>query len=147
MPSRRRARQEALQILFSWDLRRQPLDEAIAAYYDSLTMEELSGSGGAGAAQQPARDPFVELLVRGAVEHLAEIDQKITQHAEHWRIERMPTVDRNILRLAIFEMTQTETPAPVAIDEALELAHRFSEEKSVQFINGVLDAVHRERGG
>ena len=133
MPSRRRARQRALQILFLWDARKQPVDEAIDAYYDTLFSEE-----------QPGRDPFVADLVRGTVEHLAEVDRQITKHAEHWRMERMPAVDRNILRLAVYEMTRAGTPAPVTIDEALELARKFSNEESIQFVNGVLDAVRRE---
>ena len=133
MASRRRARQRALQILFLWDTRRQPADDAIDAYYDTLYEEE-----------KPERDPFVALLVRGTVEHIAEIDGRITRHAEHWRMERMPAVDRNILRLAVYEMTHGGTPAPVTIDEALELARKFSGEDSVQFVNGVLDAVRRE---
>src|ERR1039458_367087 len=133
MASRRRARQRALQILFLWYTRRQPAVDAIDAYYDTLYEEE-----------KPERDPFVALLVRGTVEHIAEIDDRITRHAEHWRMERMPAVDRNILRLAVYEMTRGGTPAPVTIDEALELARKFSGEDSVQFVNGVLDAVRRE---
>jgi transcription antitermination protein NusB len=133
MPSRRRARQRALQILFLWDARKQPVDEAIDDYYNSLFSEE-----------RPDRDPFVAHLVRGTVEHLAEVDEQITKHAEHWRMERMPAVDRNILRLAVYEMTRAGTPAPVTIDEALELARKFSNEESIQFVNGVLDAVRRE---
>ncbi len=135
MASRRRSRQRALQILFQWDFRRQPADDLINAYYDTLYEEE-----------HPERDPFVAELVRGAVEYAAEVDERIVRHAEHWRMERMPAVDRNILRLAVYEMTRGGTPAAVAIDEALELARRFSSEESVQFINGVLDAIHRELG-
>ena len=133
MASRRRARQRALQILFLWDARKQPVEEAIDAYYDTLYSEETL-----------ERDPFVALLVRGTVEHRAEVDDRITRHAEHWRMERMPAVDRNILRLAVYEMTHGGTPAPVTIDEALELARKFSGEESVQFVNGVLDAVRRD---
>jgi N utilization substance protein B len=133
MSSRRRSRQRALQVLFLWDARRQPVDDALDAYYDTLFSEE-----------QPGRDPFVSELVEGTIKHLAEVDDRITRHAEHWRMERMPAVDRNILRLSVFEMTHLGTPAAVAIDEALELARKFSNEESVQFVNGVLDAVHRE---
>ena len=133
MPSRRRSRQRALQILFLWDARRQPVDEAIDAYYNTLYSEE-----------HPEREAFVADLVRGTVHHLAELDDRISRHAEHWRMERMPAVDRNILRLAVYEMTRGGTPAAVAIDEALELARRFSNEESVHFVNGVLDAIHRE---
>jgi transcription antitermination protein NusB len=132
MASRRRSRQRALQILFSWDSRRQPVDQAIDEYYDTLYSEE-----------QPHREPFVVDLVRGTVGNLEEIDGRIARHAEHWRMERMPGVDRNILRMAVYEMTHAGTPAPVTIDEALELARKFSGEESVQFVNGVLDAVSR----
>jgi N utilization substance protein B len=83
-------------------------------------------------------------LVHGTIRHLGEVDDRITRHAEHWRMERMPAVDRNILRLAVYEMTHEGTPAPVVIDEALELARKFSNQEAVQFVNGVLDAVHRE---
>ena len=134
MASRRRARQRALQILFLWDNRRQSADAAIDAYYDTLYSEE-----------KPERDPFVADLVRGTIDHIAEIDELITKYAEHWRMERMPAVDRNILRLAVYEISHGGTPAAVAIDEALELARKFSNEESVQFVNGVLDAIHRSR--
>jgi len=136
MPSRRRSRQRALQILYLWDARRQPVEEATAAYFDTLYSEE--------SFTQPQPDAFLDRLVTGAVEHMEELDRRITQHAAHWRIERMPSVDRNILRLAVYEMLHSDTPAPVVIDEALELARRYSNEESVQFVNGVLDAVHRE---
>ena len=133
MSSRSRSRQRALQILFLWDARRQPVDDALDAYYDTLVSEE-----------HPGRDPFVSELVHGTIQHLGEVDERIRRHAEHWRMERMPAVDRNILRLAVYEMTHEATPAPVVIDEALELARKFSNQEAVQFVNGVLDAVHRE---
>jgi transcription antitermination protein NusB len=133
MPSRRRSRERALQILFLWDARRQPVEDAIGSYYDTLYSEE-----------HPGRDPFVSELVHGAVNHMAELDERISSHAEHWRLERMPAVDRNILRLAVYEMIHGGTPAAVTIDEALELARKFSNEESVQFVNGVLDAIHRQ---
>ena len=133
MASRRRSRQRALQILYLWDARRQPVEDALNAYYDTLYSEE-----------KPERDPFVAALVHGVVENIAEVDAQISKHAEHWRMERMPAVDRNILRLAVYEMSHGGTPAPVTIDEALELARKYSNEESVQFVNGVLDAVHRD---
>jgi N utilization substance protein B len=133
MSSRHRSRQRALQILFTWDARRQPVDEVITGYYDTLVSDE-----------HPERDPFVDALVHGTVEHVAALDELITKHAEHWKLERMPAVDRNILRLAVYEMTHGGTPAAVTIDEALELARKYSGEESVQFVNGVLDAIHRE---
>jgi N utilization substance protein B len=132
MPSRRNSRQRALQILFLWDARRQPVEETIDAYYDTLLSEE-----------HPEREAFVADLVRGTVGHLAQVDEQISRHAEHWRMERMPAVDRNILRLAVYEMIYVGTPVAVTIDEALDLARKFSNEESVQFVNGVLDAIHR----
>ncbi|MBZ5608299.1 MAG: transcription antitermination factor NusB [Acidobacteriia bacterium] len=138
MAARHRSRQRALQVLYQWDLRKQPVDEAISSFYDTLYSEEEE--------QQPVRDEFMEELVRGTSELAADIDQRITQKAENWKLERMPLVDRNILRMAIYEMDRKETPAAVVIDEALELARQFSGEESVAFINGVLDAVRKQEG-
>jgi len=125
-----------LQILFQWDARKGSIEDAIAAFYETLYSEQ--------SETRPARDEFVDRLVRGVAENIGEIDRRLAQHAEHWRIERMPAVDRNVLRLAIYEMMALDTPPPVAIDEAIELARRFSGEESVQFVNGVLDAAKRE---
>jgi N utilization substance protein B len=126
--------------MFLWDIRRQPIAEAIQSFYQTLSSDEDE--------PRPApADPFMETLVQGASESALEIDQRITSKSEHWRLERMPVVDRNILRLAIYEMTRTSTPAPVVIDEALELARQFSGDESVSFINGVLDAVYRGDAG
>jgi N utilization substance protein B len=136
MSSRHRARERSLQILFEWDARKEPVEQAIASFYNSLYSEQSEA--------RPARDSFVDRLVTGVVENITEIDRRLAQHAEHWRIERMPAVDRNVLRLAIYEMMSMDTPPPVAIDEAIELARRFSGEESVQFVNGVLDAAKRE---
>jgi N utilization substance protein B len=138
MPSRHRSRQRALQVLFQVDLAQLPVEQALAAYYESLYSEEDEAPSGP--------DPFMEQLVRGTVEQLEGIDRRIREHSEHWRLERMPVVDRNILRMAIWEMTQTETPAAVVINEALGLAQRFSGEEAVPFVNGVLDAVRKAPG-
>jgi transcription antitermination protein NusB len=137
MPARHRSRQRALQVLFACDLRKQPVDEAVASFYDTLDSEE-------NPPQQTPPDEFMEALVRGAAAKAEEIDRRIAEKSEHWRLERMPAVDRNILRMAIYEMTEMGTPPAVAIDEALELARQFSGDGSVAFINGVLDAVRRD---
>jgi transcription antitermination protein NusB len=137
MPARHRSRQRALQVLFLWDLRRQPIEDALSSFYATLSSDEDE--------PEPAPpDEFMEILVRGASQHSDEIDRRITQKSEHWRLERMPAVDRNILRLAVYEMGEVGTPPAVVIDEALELARQFSGDESVSFINGVLDAVHRD---
>ncbi len=136
MPSRRRSRQQALQILYQVDMQSQPVEEAIAAYYDSMD---------AGEEQPPlAHDGFADGLVQGTLARAAEIDERIVRHSEHWRLGRMAAVDRNLLRLAIYEMLEGATPPAVVIDEALELARRFSGDDAVAFLNGVLDAVNKE---
>lgn len=143
MPSRYRSRRRALQVLFQLDVRKQPVEDAIHSFYDSLYSEENEAEEEAGVAP----DPFMEQLVAGTVAATEAIDQRISGRSEHWRLERMPAVDRNILRLAIYEMTEVGTPAAVVINEALELARRFSGEDSIAFINGILDAVRRETPG
>ena len=137
MPARHRSRQRALQVLFLWDLRRQPIDEAISSFYETLGSEEE-------APQRTPPDDFMETLVRGTATQSETIDQRIGAKSANWRLDRMPVVDRNILRLAVYEMDTLKTPIAVAIDEALELARQFSGDESVSFINGVLDAVHRD---
>lgn len=139
MPARHRSRQRALQILFLWDQRKQPISDAIRSFYDTLGTEEED-------PQPTPQDEFMEFLVRGTAADSEEIDRRISAKSDHWRIERMPVVDRNILRLAVYEMNHTTTPTPIIIDEALELARQFSGDESVSFINGVLDAVHRQSG-
>ncbi|HZQ52634.1 MAG TPA: transcription antitermination factor NusB [Bryobacteraceae bacterium] len=136
MAARHRSRKRALQVLFEWDMRREPVDRAIAHYYETLYSEE--------SEKQPKPDKFMEELVRGAVNNAEQIDKMIEAKSEHWRLERMAVVDRNILRLAIYELSLHNVPAPVVIDEALELARQFSSDESLSFINGVLDAVHRQ---
>ena len=139
MAARHRSRKRALQVLFEWDMRgREAIDRAIAHYYDTLHSEETDED------TQLKPDKFMEELVRGTVADVQVIDKKIEAKAQHWRLARMAVVDRNILRLAIFEMEQQLLPAPVIIDEALELARQFSNDESLSFINGVLDAIHRQ---
>ena len=123
MAARHRSRKRALQVLFEWDMRGEPVDRAIAHYYDTLYSEE--------SETKPKPDKFMEELARGTVAQAAEIDKQIEAKSEHWRLERMPVVDRNILRLAIYELGQQAVPAPVIIDEALELARRFSGDESL----------------
>jgi N utilization substance protein B len=137
MPARHRSRQRALQVLYLLDQRKQLADEAILSFYETLGSEEDD-------PQRTPPDEFMETLVRGAAANADSIDQRITARSSNWRIERMPVVDRNILRLAIYEMDALRTPPAVAIDEALELARQFSGDESVAFINGVLDAIHRD---
>ena len=132
---------------------KRPVDEAIRAFYDTLDADQLAedpmeekddDAEEEQSASPSGRDEFMEELARGASEMAPDIDHRIAEKSAHWKLERMPIVDRNILRLGIYEMSRQDTPAAVVIDEALELARQFSGEESVAFINGVLDAVHKE---
>ena len=120
---------------------KQPVDQAISSFYDTLYSGENESESE--TEDTPGRDEFMEELAKGTSDMAADIDHRITSKSANWRLERMPTVDRNILRMAIYEMSREETPAAVVIDEALELARQFSGEESVSFINGILDAVHK----
>jgi transcription antitermination protein NusB len=136
MAARHRSRQRALQVLYQWDMTKQPVDQVISSFYETLYSDEEKLA--------PGRDEFMEELVTGTSKMTPAIDERIVAKSENWKLDRMPVVDRNILRLAIYEMSRQETPAAVVIDEALELARQFSGEESVGFVNGILDAVHRE---
>jgi N utilization substance protein B len=142
MPARRKSRQKALQVLFLWDLGKMPISAAIEMYYSELFGAEFEEETGEEPPPAP-RDAFLDALARGTVQNLETLDRLIAQRAERWRLDRMPVVDRNILRIAIYEMKYEGTPPAVVIDEALELAKRYSEEEAVPFLNGVLDAVRR----
>ena len=109
-------------------------DELVRVYWEELGEPELD---------EGARE-FATRLVTGALAHLAELDDRIRSRAEHWRISRMAVVDRNILRMAVYEFLHEPTPRTVAINEALEIARRFSTYEATQFINGILDAIKRD---
>ena len=131
---------------------KRPMDETIHAFYDTLRAEgapepaeEADDEDDApDSGNKTGRDAFMEELATGTSEMAPDIDHRISAKSAHWKIERMPIVDRNILRLAIYEMSRKDTPAAVVIDEALELARQFSGDESVAFINGILDAVHKD---
>jgi N utilization substance protein B len=109
-------------------------DELVRAYWDELGEPEMD---------EGARE-FATRLTFGALAHVPEIDDRIRSRAEHWRISRMAVVDRNILRMAVYEFLHEPTPRTVAINEALEIARRFSTYEATQFINGILDAIKRD---
>jgi N utilization substance protein B len=133
MGTRRKSRELALQMLFQADMGKQSPEEVRRTFW-----------GGRNTVAADERG-FAEDLFRVAEDRNAEIDQLIEQHAEHWRMERMAAVDRNILRAAVAELLGfPATPRAVIINEALEIARKFSSPESVQFINGVLDSVGRD---
>lgn len=122
-----------MQMLYEHDIVPQSVEELIRTYWRELRDD----------ADSDVR-AFAERLVRGTLDHLDEIDRLIATKAEHWRLERMATVDRNILRLAVYEfLYEPDTPKVVVINEALEIARRYSTYEATQFINGLLDAIRR----
>jgi N utilization substance protein B len=131
MASRRKARELALQMLFQWEMGRHEAAHVLKTSFGGRRIPE--------SAEQFARSLF-----EGTVAETPALDRLITDHAEHWRLERMAAVDRNLLRLALYELIHhPETPPAVVIDEAIEIARRFSGEESVEFVNGVLDALRK----
>lgn len=133
--SRHRSREAALQVLYALDLaNRGGVDPATAAAeaFESAS-EHFELPEGARA--------FAKELISGVTAHRSELDAVLAAHARNWRLTRMATVDRNVLRLAVFELLHSMTPAPVVIDEAVELARRFGGERSPAFVNGILDAI------
>ncbi|MGH9881758.1 MAG: transcription antitermination factor NusB [Pyrinomonadaceae bacterium] len=131
MGSRRKARECALQMLFAADVAETPADDVVHAYWAELGDAEV----------EPVAREFATRLASGTLAHLEALDERIRSRAEHWRISRMAIVDRNILRLAVYEFLYEPTPRTVAINEALEIARRFSTYEATQFINGILDAI------
>jgi N utilization substance protein B len=133
MGTRRKARELALQMLFQADVAKQAPDEVRKSFWSERGQVEPEVRG------------FADDLFRIATDRADEIDKRIEAHAEHWRVERMAAVDRNILRAAVAEFLGfADTPKPVVINEALEIARKFSSPESVNFLNGVLDSVARE---
>jgi transcription antitermination protein NusB len=133
MGPRRKAREYALQMLFQWDITHDSIDEVAATFFQNQPEES------------EIVVEFARQLVMNTVEHVEQIDEFIRRHAEHWRLDRMATVDRNILRLAVQEfLYDKETPKTVVINEAIEIARRFSAQESPLFINGVLDSIKKE---
>jgi len=129
MGARRKARELALQMLFQHDISGNEPDMICT------TFEDLQKS-------KPNTREFATRVFKGTVENLTKIDDMITAQADNWRIERMAVVDRNIIRMSIYEfLHENDTPKLVIIDEAIEIAKKFGTQKSSQFINGILDGI------
>ena len=130
---RRKSRELALQMLFQSDMGKQDSAHVRKTFWAERSNVDDDTRG------------FAEDLFRVANDRNAEIDALIQKHAEHWRMERMPAVDRNLLRLSVAEFLGfPKTPRAIVINEALDIAHRYSSPESIQFINGVLDSVGKE---
>lgn len=129
MGARRKARELALQMLYQHDLSGNSPDAIVD------TFEDLQKT-------KPNTREFATRIFRGTVDHLGQIDEMITAQADNWRLTRMAVVDRNIIRMSVYEfMHENDTPKLVIIDEAIEIAKKFGTQKSSQFINGILDGI------
>ncbi|HWC15730.1 MAG TPA: transcription antitermination factor NusB [Terriglobales bacterium] len=130
---RRKSRELALQMLFQSDMGKQDSEQVRKTFWAERSNVDDSTRG------------FAEDLFRVACDRSQEIDTLIQKHAEHWRMDRMPAVDRSLLRLGVAELLGfPTTPRAIVINEALDIAHRYSNPESIQFINGVLDSVGKE---
>jgi N utilization substance protein B len=131
MGSRRKSREFAMQMLYQWEICGYTPAQVQATFFSSNRSDaEVEG--------------FARDLFEGAVADIDLLDRLVREHAENWRLERMAAVDRNILRVALYELIHhPETPAAAVINEALELARRFSGQGSVEFVNGVLDGIRK----
>ncbi len=133
MGNRRKAREQALQVLYLIDSTGMAADAALDLFRTNFESHEEDFD-------------FVSELVRGVLTHLAELDALIEKHAENWKLSRMPRIDRNILRLGAFQLLhRDDIPPAVTLDESVELGKRFGEEKTPAYVNGVLDRIFRER--
>ncbi len=157
MGKRREARERAVQFLFQHDL--NPVTDLPAAldhFWESQRAAAIAGEKGGATWGQPVELPpptaeevavreFAEPLIRGALEHRDEADDLIRKHAKNWELHRIAAVDRNILRLAIYEMLHREDiPPVVSINEAVDIAKKFSTQDSGKFVNGILDKIKGE---
>ena len=154
MGKRREARERAVQFLFQHDLNPpENLDQALDQFWDSQRAAAVAEEKGVANWGKPPELPpatpeeaamrlFAEPLIRGTLEYRDEMDELITRYAKNWDLHRMAAVDRNILRLAIYEMLHREDiPPVVSINEAVDIAKKFSTEDSGKFVNGILDKV------
>jgi N utilization substance protein B len=131
--TRRKSREIAMQMLFQGDLGKQKAEDVTRLFWDSRDDVDDETKG------------FADELHQLATDREDEIDAMIQKHAQNWRLERMPVVDRNLLRTATAEMLGfPKTPAAVIINETLEIARRYAAPESLQFLNGVLDAIGRD---
>ncbi|HLJ89710.1 MAG TPA: transcription antitermination factor NusB [Candidatus Angelobacter sp.] len=135
MGTRRKSRELCMQMLFQWDMSKQAPEQVQKTFWVER------------AEVDDATRTFADDLFLDATQRHQEIDDLIQKHSQHWRMERMAAVDRNVLRASVAELLGSyHTPSPVIINEALEIARKFSSPESVHFINGVLDSVSKELG-
>ena len=134
MGIRRRGREFALQVLYQIDATHREVGKALDLFWDNFASDEEARC-------------FCERLVRGVVEHSNEINRLVERHAEHWKMSRMTQIDRNILRMAVYELLYCQDiPPKVTINEAVDIGKKFGSEDSGAFINGILDRIKQNSG-
>src|ERR1700676_2076441 len=126
---RTKSREFAMQMLFQWDMSQQGVKKLETKFWR-----------GANAAE--GTQAFADKLFEGTAEEVTTLDELITKHVANWRFERLSSIDRAILRLGIYELLCADTPGKVVLNEAVDLAKKFSSEEASGFVNGILDAVH-----
>ena len=157
MGKRREARERAVQFLFQYELNPPAnLEESLRSFWEGQRLPALEAEKGKATWGEQVELPppsadetsvrlFAEPLIRGAIEHRDECDAHITKHAKNWELHRMAAVDRNILRLAVYEMLhRLDIPPVVSINEAVDIAKKYSTKDSGKFVNGILDKVKSE---
>jgi len=133
MRRRTLAREHALKILYQFDITKRPIEAAVASYWES---EET---------KDPEIIAYANLLAQGVSGHIKDIDQKISDYATNWQIKRMAIIDRNVMRIGLYELQHTtDIPPKVAINEAVELAKKYGDLESSKFVNGILDKIHKK---
>jgi N utilization substance protein B len=157
MGKRREARERAVQFLFQHDLNPpEDLDRALNEFWDTQRAAAIAEEKGPATWGQPVELPppsvedaetrlFADPLIRGVLQNRDSIDEKIKSHARNWEFHRIAAVDRNIMRLALYEMLHREDiPPVVSINEAVDIAKKFSTQDSGKFVNGILDKIRHE---
>jgi N utilization substance protein B len=133
LPAKRtKARERALQALYQIDVAAEGIDDALSRFWRSFEPVEKEVMA------------LAEAMVRGVAAHRRQIDEEIERVSTHWRLDRMAKVDRNVLRLATYELLRTDVPVKVAINEAIELGKKYGSESTGAFVNGVLDKIASE---
>ncbi|MDP9147424.1 MAG: transcription antitermination factor NusB [Acidobacteriota bacterium] len=130
MSLRTKGREFAMQMLFQWEMSKQDATKLEAKFWRTAKAADTTRA-------------FANKLFEGAAKDVGELDALIVEHAENWRLERLAAIDRAVLRLAIYELRAAETPAKVVLNEAVDLAKKFSSEDAGAFVNGILDSVYK----
>lgn len=133
MRRRSLSREHALKMLYQFDITKRPVESVIESYWQSEAIKDQEVM------------MYADILIKGVVARMAGIDDKISEYATNWQLKRMAIIDRNVMRLGLFELKFTnDIPPKVAINEAVELAKKYGDMESSKFVNGILDKIHKK---